>query len=52
MSSLPRRLEGLVAVVTGANQGMGRCIAERFAAEGARLFLTDLNDGNFAAIAQ
>jgi len=52
MSSLPRRLEGLVTVVTGANQGMGRCIAERFAAEGARLFLTDLNDGNFAAIAQ
>jgi NAD(P)-dependent dehydrogenase (short-subunit alcohol dehydrogenase family) len=52
MTRTPRRLEGQVAVITGANQGMGRAIAERFAAEGARLFLMDLSDGNLPAIAQ
>ncbi len=31
---------------------MGRTIAERYAAEGARLFLVDRNDTNFAAISQ
>jgi NAD(P)-dependent dehydrogenase (short-subunit alcohol dehydrogenase family) len=51
MSTTPRRLEGQVAVVTGANQGMGRVIAERFGAEGARLFLTDRNDANLPALA-
>jgi NAD(P)-dependent dehydrogenase (short-subunit alcohol dehydrogenase family) len=35
------RLEGKVAVVTGAASGIGRGIAERFDAEGARLVLTD-----------
>ena len=52
MSSDPRRLDELVAVITGANQGIGRTIAERYAAEGARLFLVDRNDTNFAAISQ
>jgi len=35
------RLEGKVAIVTGAASGIGRGIARRFAAEGARLMLTD-----------
>ena len=33
------RLEGKVAVVTGANSGIGLASAKRFAQEGARLFL-------------
>jgi NAD(P)-dependent dehydrogenase (short-subunit alcohol dehydrogenase family) len=34
------RLEGKVAVVTGANSGIGLATAKRFAREGARLFVT------------
>lgn len=37
------KLEGKVAVVTGAASGIGQAIAERFAEEGARLVLADLN---------
>ena len=34
------KLEGKVAVVTGANSGIGLGIAKRFAAEGAHVFIT------------
>jgi NAD(P)-dependent dehydrogenase (short-subunit alcohol dehydrogenase family) len=38
------RLEGKIAIVTGAAAGIGRGIAELFAAEGAALTLTDIDE--------
>ena len=37
------KLEGKVAIVTGAASGIGQAVALRFAEEGARLVLADLN---------
>src|SRR5581483_939367 len=45
------RLEGKVAIVTGAASGMGRAIALRYAGEGARVVVADLNAASGHAVA-
>ena len=47
-----RRLEGRVALVTGAAQGFGQAIAQRLAEEGATLALLDRQAERLAAVAQ
>ncbi len=45
------RLRDKVALVTGAASGFGKGIARRFAAEGAKVVLADLNDAAGEAVA-
>ncbi|MFO1061982.1 MAG: glucose 1-dehydrogenase [Dongiaceae bacterium] len=45
------RLEGKVAILTGAAAGIGRATATLFAREGARLVLTDLDEAGGTAAA-
>jgi 2-keto-3-deoxy-L-fuconate dehydrogenase len=44
------RLEGKVAVVTAAGQGIGRAIAECFLNEGATVWATDIDAGKLAGL--
>ena len=47
-----QRLQGRVAVVTGGGSGIGLATARRFAAEGAKVVVADLNGTAGAAAAQ
>ena len=44
------RLTGRVAIVTGGASGIGKATAERLAAEGATVVVTDINDGAGEAV--
>lgn len=46
------RLQGKIAVITGAGSGMGKAMARLFAAEGARLVLADISGRQDAVAAE
>src|SRR5215470_14971315 len=48
--AMPSRLQGKLALITAAGQGIGRAIAEAFAAEGARVIATDLEEKKLEGI--
>src|ERR1700722_6832209 len=45
------QLAGKVAVVTGSGNGIGEAIAKRFAAEGAKVLVTDIDELAAARVA-
>jgi 2-keto-3-deoxy-L-fuconate dehydrogenase len=48
---MANRLAGKTALITAAGQGIGAASARLFAAEGARVFATDIDTGKLAALA-
>ena len=47
-----KRLEGRVAVITGAGSGIGYATAKRFADEGAKVVVVDMNAETGNAVAK
>ena len=47
---MPGRLNGKIALVTAAGQGIGRAISEAFVREGAQLIATDIDAGKLAGL--
>ena len=49
---MSRRLEGKVAIVTGAGTGIGEAIAHKFAKEGANVVVNGLPDDPIQDVAE
>ena len=45
------RLSGKSAIITAAGQGIGRAASLQFAAEGARVLATDINEAALSKLA-